>query len=166
MKKQSSVTVFLFSVYLLMLTWIILFKLAVSINEIIMLAGNRSINLIPFHYNNETAFHFKEVILNVLIFVPFGLFLKMMDVNTIRVIAWGAGLSLAFEICQYVFALGATDVTDFLTNTTGTILGTTLWMCLTRLIRDRKRLLKILHIAAISITLAFLCLLTLLVMAN
>ena len=40
---------FLFAVYLILLVWIILFKLQLSIHELDRI---RSINLIPFYYDN------------------------------------------------------------------------------------------------------------------
>ena len=37
--------------------------------------------------------------------------------------AWGLGLSLVLEVCQYVFALGRTDIDDLLFNTLGALIG-------------------------------------------
>lgn len=51
----------LFLIYLALLIWIILFKLQFSISDLDAL---RSVNLIPFHYDNEVGagFHIKEVL--------------------------------------------------------------------------------------------------------
>ena len=56
----------LFLIYLALLIWIILFKLQFSISDLDTL---RSVNLIPFHYDNEigAGFHIKEVLENLLI---------------------------------------------------------------------------------------------------
>lgn len=68
---------FLFAVYLILLVWIILFKLQLSIHELDRIRG---INLIPFYYDNEIGmgFHLKEVLENVAIFIPYGIYLCML----------------------------------------------------------------------------------------
>ena len=37
--------------------------------------------------------------------------------------AWGFGLSLVLEVCQYAFALGRTDIDDLIFNTVGALIG-------------------------------------------
>lgn len=79
MSKNLKSNVFilsLFILYILLLVWIILFKLQFPISK---LDHIRSINLIPFHYDNEISikFHLKEVLENVFIFVPMGIYLCM-----------------------------------------------------------------------------------------
>ena len=96
----------------------------------------RSINLIPFYYDKEigTAFHLKEVLENLLIFVPMGIFLQMLLPKgrfhgKLIIIA---GTSLLLEGAQYVLAIGRSDITDLITNFMGGLLGLA-QMC----IRDR-----------------------------
>lgn len=114
----------LFLIYLALLVWIILFKLQFSIHD---LDTVRSINLIPFYYDKDvgTAFHLKEVLENLLLFVPMGIYLQML------LSKWRfhgkliiiAGTSLLLEMVQYVLAIGRSDITDLLTNTAGGFLG-------------------------------------------
>ncbi|KAI4446661.1 hypothetical protein C823_001179 [Eubacterium plexicaudatum ASF492] len=75
-EKRSFLVPFLFVIYMALLVWIILFKLQFSISEIDKI---RSINLIPFHYKNEIGmnYHLKEVLENVAIFIPLGIYLCM-----------------------------------------------------------------------------------------
>lgn len=75
--KQKLFVPVLFLIYLALLVWIILFKLQFNIND---LDTVRSINLIPFYYDKEigTAFYLKEVLENLLIFVPMGIYLQML----------------------------------------------------------------------------------------
>ena len=113
----------LFITYCLILIWIVLFKLSFSLEEIHALQNGSSINLIPFHYDVETSFHFKEVLENALIFIPFGLFSQMLDLGYRKGVMAGMGFSLVMEMCQYIFQIGATDSTDLITNTLGTIAG-------------------------------------------
>lgn len=108
----------LFAVYMALLVWIILFKLQFSITELDTIRG---INLIPFHYDNEVnkTFHLKEILENVLVFVPFGCYLCMLKhepsfkAKFIVVLSF----SLILEISQYLLAVGRTDITDLITNT-------------------------------------------------
>ena len=46
-----------------------------------------------------------------------------MSINARKAIIYGAVLSFVFEIMQFVFAVGATDITDVITNTLGTLIG-------------------------------------------
>jgi len=74
MKEQSKVnnvtnrlTTVLFIIYLIAICWILLFKLGVRFSYM----GNRSVNLIPFR---EPLILSGENILNVVIFVPLGVY--------------------------------------------------------------------------------------------
>lgn len=64
---------------------------------------------------------------NLAFFVPLGVLLFILLENRARavlvVVACGAVTSALVEILQYVFALGHSDVTDFLFNTAGALLG-------------------------------------------
>ena len=81
MNVKNITTKVLFGIYILLLIRIILFKISFSIPEFISLSKIRSINLIPFYYPTEVNFHLKEVIANILIFIPFGVYLKMLDAS-------------------------------------------------------------------------------------
>lgn len=91
------------------------FKLSVSIDQ---LPHFRSINLIPFYYPNKTTYQIREVLDNLIIFIPFGLYLKTLNINSDRTIFLGFLLSISLELSQYIFCLGASDITDLITNTT------------------------------------------------
>lgn len=68
-----------------------------------------------------------DVLLNVLLFVPLGASLAFRGLSWRRAMLLGAGLSLAIEVTQY-FAIPGRDasLSDVLTNTTGTLLGSAL----------------------------------------
>ena len=46
--------------------------------------------------------------------------------STKTTVAWGFGLSLMLEVCQYAFALGRTDIDDLIFNTVGALIGAVL----------------------------------------
>lgn len=113
----------LFFLYSLLLIWLVVFKLNFSIEAIHKV---RDINLIPFHYENviDGDIPLFEALLNVIVFVPFGfLFHKAFRWDILKEILLVLGISLIFEVIQYIFAIGATDITDLITNTLGGIIG-------------------------------------------
>jgi len=68
---------------------------------------------------------FKNSILNVILFVPLGLFLPLLWNGYRRLIpgiAFGFGLSLTIELMQ-MLTYRTTDVNDLITNTAGYLLG-------------------------------------------
>lgn len=112
-----------FFVYLLLLVWIVIFKTNFSLEDIHMV---REVNLIPFHYENvfEGDFPLFEALLNILVFVPFGFLLhKAFHGHVLREALLVVSLSLSFEITQYVLSIGASDITDLITNTLGGVVG-------------------------------------------
>lgn len=137
--------------YLVLLVWIILFKLQFSIAD---LDRMREINLIPFYYKEEVSFHATEVLENVLIFVPFGIYLclifkKLRFSGKLFLIA---GMSVLLELCQYVLAVGRSDVTDLITNVSGGLIGVFLYNTIVRLFHNQKRVDQIIIISATIVT--------------
>ena len=87
------------AIYSFMVVWIILFKMS-ALSEIAYLGHIRSLNLIPFHYDEETAYHLSEVAQNVMIFIPLGVYLKMLRITDTKAILFGLTFSLCLEILQ------------------------------------------------------------------
>ena len=58
--------------------------------------------------------------------------------DTAKVILAGAGFSLILETLQYVFAIGASDITDVINNTLGAALGMLLWKGFHRIAGERS----------------------------
>ena len=154
-RKDRIFTVVLFAVYALILVWIVLLKTS-TVSELKDLRCERSLNFIPFHYETEVGTHFAEIVLNVLVFVPLGLYLSMFGVKAWQAIAIGFAVSLAFEAAQYALAIGAADVTDLLTNTAGTAIGVGLYRLLCRMCRQTDRLNRALNIVLCVGTALFL----------
>ena len=76
--KRTFLLHLLFVFYLAALTWIILFKMAVSFDTIDH--GIRSLNLIPFKGAMITngRINFSEMIDNILVFCPFGIYIGVL----------------------------------------------------------------------------------------
>jgi glycopeptide antibiotics resistance protein len=117
----------LFSLYLTMLIWLVLFKFSYDIVSVLEHHQVRSLNLIPFAgYSHATA---REMFENFAVFIPFGLLLA---INAQRIDFWRklgiiSAFSLGVELVQFTFAIGITDITDFITNTAGGFVGLALY---------------------------------------
>lgn len=165
--KEKRRTAILFALYGLILIWIVLFKMSFSLEDILMLRTERSVNWIPFHYAAEVGqFHKREVFLNVLIFIPVGIWLKMFAIPTRKAAFLGLLSSLALETCQFLFAIGASDITDLLTNTLGTAVGVCLYALLRKLFPNKQKTDRFLNTAATAALLLFTALTALLFLAN
>lgn len=166
-KRQRVITIGLLVIYLLLLIWIILLKMTLSFNE---LPHIRNINLIPFADSAVTnnQFDFEEIIQNIIIFIPFGIYLSMLKPNWtfIKKVAPIASLSVIFEVFQFIFAIGATDITDFIGNTLGGIVGIGIYLILHKLFKETIKVNKVLNILALIGTVFTLGLLGLLIVVN
>jgi glycopeptide antibiotics resistance protein len=82
---------------------------------------------------------YNEVIYNGLVFVPFGIFMCMLRKNksSVRLIVPVILTSLFFEVAQYIFALGASDITDLLANTFGGIIGIGIFFILHKICKEK-----------------------------
>lgn len=161
--KEKIVTYTVFGVYMLLLIWLVLFKFATSIEEIPCLRG---INLIPFHYDRENAIHIREIFYNVIVFVPAGFYLAAIFVKKhifLGTVA-AAVLSLLFEITQWVFSIGASDITDIITNTFGGFCGMMLFWIMGKIMFRHR--MTIINVLGIIIEVLGIALLTLLLIAN
>ena len=168
MKRKISLSGIVFILYLVVLLWIILFKTALSLDDIKMLAGERSINFIPFYYDNETSilFHKKEIILNILVFVPFGVCLKMLGATVKKGVIIALVSSVCLEAVQLMFGLGRADVTDLITNTLGAILGLVFYIIAAKIFKNEKKLNRVINLIALVLLSIFVALMALLVIAN
>lgn len=137
-KKRNTLTLVLFVIYLLALTWLILFKLQFSIPN---MTEGRIINLIPLlgSFDAGGVLRFAEIRVNLLAFIPFGIYICMLKAKWSfgkKVVAIAA-LSLTFEIIQFLFAIGRADVTDVLSNTLGGMIGIGVYALLSKVLKGR-----------------------------
>ena len=132
--KSKKCTLGLLLFYLAALAWIIVFKLQVSVADLPHL---RTINLIPFADPMivNGAVSVGEMVQNLLAFVPYGLLLHVLweEKPLFQQILPIVCTSLLFELLQFFFAIGGTDITDLITNSCGGCLGIFLAIGLSRL---------------------------------
>ena len=130
----------LFIIYMIILIWIILFKLSINVGDMDTI---RKINLRLFYYENAATFQVKEVIENIIIFIPMGIMLKCMGVSTKKSVLIGFITSFILEMMQYILAIGVSDITDIVTNTSGVIIGSYIYMIFLMIFKNREIINKI-----------------------
>lgn len=117
----------LLGAYLAVLLWLILFKFSFDIITVVEQHQTRILNLIPFtgllHGNA------REMIENVIVFIPLGLLFGIngKNVGFWRKLSIISAISLTVETLQFIFGIGITDITDFITNTAGGFIGLALY---------------------------------------
>lgn len=137
----------LFIIYLIALFWILVFKLGVQFSYM----GSRNVNMLPFR---ETILYgivdTGQIVSNVIIFVPLGIYTGIIFPT------WGFGKNLLFflsisvmvEALQFILAVGALDITDMITNTSGGIVGWIICKAIEKAFNNRDRAQKFINIVA------------------
>lgn len=167
MTNTKRLTQILFGIYFLLLAWIILMKTELSFATIYRM---RSLNLTPFAgtavRNNQLDY--QEIFLNVLIFMPFGLYLSMLKPHWpfFKKILPIFLVSFLFESLQYALSIGATDITDLLGNTLGGLLGILLYQLIVWGLKDHQKAQRLFNLLAGLVTFLFFLITVALFIAN
>jgi glycopeptide antibiotics resistance protein len=131
----------LLALYLGVLIWLVLFKLQYNILSVFNY-HHRSLNLNPFTFPLKLngSINFGELIDNVIIFIPFGVLLNVnfKKVRFLPKFALILVFSITCELIQFIFAIGATDITDVITNTVGGFIGLELYSLINKYINNKK----------------------------
>ena len=100
-----------------------------------------------------------EIIENMLVFLPFGLCISAFypDSEIQNRILLASGLSLFFEVMQYIFAIGASDITDVIDNMLGAVIGILLYLGMKKIWKEKT--VKIITILGAVLEVLFLALL-------
>lgn len=165
--NKKKTTILLFSIYLLIITWIILFKAATSLKQ---LPHIRNINLIPLAgsviVNNKI--YWDEIINNAVIFIPVGIYISMLKTtwSIPRKILPILCLSLLYETLQFIFAIGATDITDVISNTLGGSIGIGIYFIFRKLFKTEQRTNRVINTLASICTMLIIILLFILILFN
>ena len=139
LKKVTSISIVLF---IMCLVWALYFKFG-NINFTKACAKELSYmtlkqrflyDIIPFDFGNthEPGKHLLINILNLIIFIPFGVILPLRE-NRIKIIPQALFcfvISLCFEILQLFTLIGGFAADDLLMNTLGYFVGLVLYVCI------------------------------------
>lgn len=164
-KSQKKISIAVFGLYILLLIWLILFKFNINLTD---LGYIRNVNLIPFKESLIINGHLdvSEIIYNVLIFVPLGVYVSIFTPKLpfIKKILPSLFLSLLLETLQFIFAIGASDITDVISNTVGGFLGIILFHFFKKLFREK--FISIVNLIGLMIEIFALIMLIFLLVAN
>lgn len=160
--KTKRLTTVLFITYLLILAWILLFKLGVQFSYM----TTRSVNLIPF--KAPTIINGRidkgEMILNVIVFFPVGVYVVMLFERWtfLKKLFLVFLISFIIEVLQYSMAIGALDITDLITNASGGLIGILFYQIIERIFSSSIQVKRVINIIAAVATVMLLTLLILL----
>ena len=146
-EKKSKALLVVFGIYLALLVWCILFKFALRPEEIPHLRG---INLVP--YAASVVVNGKVQISEIICISAIS-----PDSEIQNRILLASGLSLFFEVTQYIFAIGASDITDVIDNTLGAVIGILLYLGMKKIWKEKTG--KIITILGAVLEVLFLALL-------
>ena len=110
------------------------------------MGSQKSINLITHRelliLNGKADFG--ELILNVLIFVPLGLYVGILfeKWNFAEKVALFSSISFLLEVTQYMLGIGAFDITDIINNTIGGFIGLLIYKGVEKAFKNRLRAQK------------------------
>lgn len=144
----NKLTTSLLIIYSAVLFWIIVLKLNISFSY----KGTQNVNLIPFRepllYNGRIDYN--EIFLNILIFVPLGLYVGILfkKLSIVRKIFSFFMVSLFCEVCQFILRIGAFDITDIINNTLGGIIGLLFFKVLEKAFNSPVKAQKLINIIA------------------
>ena len=102
------------------------------------------------HLNGMPSY--SEIAYNGLAFLPFGIFIGMLEKKKsfATLIAPIIITSLFFEVIQYAFALGASDITDLIANTFGGIVGVGIYFIFQKMCKENTH--KVINAIALVLT--------------
>ena len=159
--NSKKLSIGLFSFYCAALTWIILFKFSFSLEELPHL---RNISLIPFAESVivNGKVDFSEIFQNLFAFIPFGVLISTISENKsfLQKLLPAFFVSLTFEVLQFIFSIGASDITDVITNT----LGIGIFMVLRKLFKRKYK--TVINIVSFTFAILFSVLMLILFLAN
>jgi len=148
----------------------ILFVSTVSFYLIILFAlvflkdNMRALNLIPFGFIKDyivdkQPLGMANVVGNILMFIPMGIFLSMIGKRFDKVLIFLLGSSVCIEILQYVLIRGVSDIDDIILNCIGGLIGIGCYKISKRWGNKSDTIMMVLVLCALLFIIAFyLCL--------
>lgn len=137
--KNKKLIKILFYIYIAFLILFVVLKFDGSFERIISLHnsiienekdGLRNIDLIPFRSispylrNITEPYAFKNIIANILVFIPLGFFVSNKNSkNVFEALIICLGVILSIELIQLLFKIGFFDVDDIILNFLGSLIG-------------------------------------------
>ncbi|MCS4465087.1 VanZ family protein [Clostridium botulinum] len=97
--------------------------------------------MIPFYDIFNGNYNSLDIWGNIILFIPLGIYMNIINKNNAiyKRIYKIFAISLIFEASQYIFGIGASDITDIITNTIGGIIGIGIYMLIKRVFKENKK---------------------------
>lgn len=153
-KRERINSVFLYGVFICYILFLIKLLLLSRVSFLELFDSqrtlSRSINLIPFHSimeyissgsANIRKFAFSNVVGNIEIFIPLGVYLSLLkkDKRVITNLLFIFLVSLFVEVIQGLLGIGAADIDDIILNCLGGLIGILGYKFLLLILRDEKK---------------------------
>ena len=125
------------AIYLVILYWIVLFKMRTDLSEITPV---RQILLTPFHRKDiSTTNKLTEALGNAVLMLPLGVYVSIFfkKLRFLEKTLIFFAVSFSFEICQYLFWIGYTELTDIILNTFSGVLGVFVYRLFVKIFKKR-----------------------------
>lgn len=122
-QRLMTISIITCAIYMVILYWIVLFKMHTDLSEITPI---RQIILTPFHRKDiSTVNKFAEALGNGVLMVPLGVYVSIFfkKMRFLEKVLIFFAVSFSFEIIQYLFWIGYTELTDIILNTFSGALG-------------------------------------------
>lgn len=88
---------------------------------------------------------------NILVFFPFGIYIGVLyrRWNLSEKLLSFFSVSLIYEVLQYIFAIGRSDITDVIMNTAGGIVGLVVYSLLSKICRNERIIEMVVLVCAV-----------------
>lgn len=114
---------------------------------------SRTLNLIPFDDVFKGNFSKLDIFGNMILFIPLGIYINILikDIKISKSICIMTIISFIFECSQYVFGIGASDITDIITNTIGGIIGVGIYIVIKKIFTDKNKVKNFITICSTGV---------------
>ncbi len=164
-KFQDYLLLLIYITYFLFMAKILLFK-NVPLGEIFGSDRyiSRQLAIVPFqsimkYYNSGNLWaSVLNVIGNIVIFIPFGVYLMMYTKKntSTKAVSTVFFTSLAVEVVQFVLDIGIADVDDIILNVLGGVVGVCCYKFLKLIFKDNRKIKNVLIVIVVLIVLAYI----------
>lgn len=172
-KTLKVLSIIIFIIYIILLLWVVVFKcnLLNSIKMTYEYLSSKTLKerfncfIVPFNdyfmepFNKQRLNTFKDDMLNIIIFMPLGLYLSyfIKSKKFLNILICSISLSILFEVFQLFSLIGSFATKDFITNCLGGIFGYLIYKLVYKENKNNRLILNICSLLVILIFLPIAC---------
>lgn len=143
-RLRNTFLVAILILYFILLIWVIVFKcndnasMHIEMNRAMTIRERLAYKAIPFKYTIErlkagAPLETIATIFNVLIFAPMTMIFRYLKIKKLTAVLIAAAVSMAIEILQLFTGWGGYDISDWILNVLGALLGLAVFALFTRM---------------------------------